>query len=101
MVSPKFTHQNHPKTFDKTLPANTIKHYSSNPNLSLEINHPKPPNYPLTDFNNPNNNPLNKNVDSRNRANSPNFAIYGSQVNTRPSRGELTKSLIISDEEKY
>lgn len=34
--SPKFSTQNHIKTFDKTLPVNTqLKHYSSNPNLSL------------------------------------------------------------------
>ncbi len=33
--SPKFTTQNYSKAFDKTLPSNTLKHYSSNPNLSL------------------------------------------------------------------
>lgn len=33
--SPKFNAQNYSKVFDKTLPTNPIKHYSSNPNLSL------------------------------------------------------------------
>jgi hypothetical protein len=39
----KFNSPTHLKAFDKTLPAPTIKHYSSNPNLSLEVNNLKPP----------------------------------------------------------
>jgi hypothetical protein len=35
MGSPKFSNQPYSKGFDKTLPTNPIKHYSSNPNLSL------------------------------------------------------------------
>jgi|JI9StandDraft_1071089.scaffolds.fasta_scaffold16025_9 hypothetical protein len=31
----------HSKGFDKTLPSNHIKHYTSNPNLSLDFNHAK------------------------------------------------------------
>lgn len=33
--SPKFGAQNYGKAFDKTLPSNPIKHYTSNPNLSM------------------------------------------------------------------
>lgn len=34
----KFNSPTHLKTFDKTLPTMNIKHYASNPNLSLEAN---------------------------------------------------------------
>jgi len=34
----KFTSPTHPKSFDKTLPTMNLKHYSSNPNLSLDVN---------------------------------------------------------------
>ena len=34
----KFTSPTHAKAFDKTLPTMNLKHYSSNPNLSLEVN---------------------------------------------------------------
>lgn len=34
----KFNSPTHPKGFDKTLPSPTIKHYASNPNLSLDFN---------------------------------------------------------------
>lgn len=35
---PKFNSPTHLKGFDKTLPNMNIKHYVSNPNLSLEVN---------------------------------------------------------------
>lgn len=39
MGSPKFSLNRPQPMFDKTLPtAPTLKHYSSNPNLSLEMN---------------------------------------------------------------
>jgi|LakMenEpi03Aug12_release.lakeMendotaPanAssembly.Ray.scaffolds.fasta_scaffold1496554_2 hypothetical protein len=36
--SSKLTSPTHLKTFDKTLSSPNIKHYASNPNLSLEVN---------------------------------------------------------------
>lgn len=35
---PKMNSPTQFKTFDKTLPSPNIKHYASNPNLSLELN---------------------------------------------------------------
>lgn len=81
--SPKFATHNYIKTFDKTLPTNSIKHYSSNPNLSLETNHSKPTNYQPVDYSS-HNHP--KNIDFRNQVNSPTFMTNGSQASTRPSR---------------
>jgi len=34
----KFPAQGHLKGFDKTLPNMNVKHYASNPNLSLDVN---------------------------------------------------------------
>jgi hypothetical protein len=34
----KYNSPTHLKSFDKTLPSMNVKHYSSNPNLSLEVN---------------------------------------------------------------
>ena len=34
----KFNSPTHLKTLDKTLPSMNVKHYSSNPNISLEVN---------------------------------------------------------------
>lgn len=41
--SPKFSLQRPKPIFDKTLPSAPLKHYSSNPNLSLEMNAAKYP----------------------------------------------------------
>jgi|688.fasta_scaffold50732_2 hypothetical protein len=101
MGSPRFAGQNYQKGFDKTLPSNTIKHYSSNPNLSLEINHQRPQTQSPIEF--PAQTPphIPKNTDFRSPNNAFNYPLTGSQVNTRGSRSELTKSLIISDMEKH
>lgn len=45
-INLKFNSPSQLKSFDKSLPAASIKHYSSNPNLSLEMNNQKPPNFP-------------------------------------------------------
>jgi hypothetical protein len=101
MGSPRFAGQNYQKGFDKTLPSNTIKHYSSNPNLSLEINHPRPQTQVPNEFSAQIPSQIPKNIDYRSPNNGFNYAPTGSQVNTRGSRSELTKSLIISDMEKH
>lgn len=95
--SPKFNNQNYMKPFDKTLPTNSLKHYSSNPNLSLEITQPKPLIQPPSESNTYNYNPINKNLDFRNQVNHLNYGNNQQQVNNRANRGELTKSLIITD----
>lgn len=40
--SPKFASQNYPKVLDKTMPTPTLRHYSSNPNISLDQLQPRP-----------------------------------------------------------
>lgn len=87
--SPKFNTQNYSKPFDKTLPNNPLKHYSSNPNLSLELNYPRPPSQPLPDFSQFNSQLAARNADYRGHL-SP---------STRP-RSDLTKSLIINEGDK-
>ena len=99
--SPKFAAQNYNKPFDKTLPSNPIKHYSSNPNLSLEMTHPRPPSQPLPEhptYNSPLNN---KNLDFRAQGNGLGFSSAATQASSRGQRGEMTKSLIVSDLEKH
>lgn len=99
--SPKFNSQHYSKPFDKTLPNNPIKHYSSNPNISLEINHPRPSNTSSSDPN-PNSSPLlNKNHDFRAQINQPNYGNGQSPGYNRANRNELSKSLILSDMEKH
>ncbi len=88
--SPKFASNNYPKAFDKTLPTNTLKHYSSNPNLSLEITHPRPiPPQPLPDFTQ-----FNPQISPRN----PEYRGYLSP-NMR-SKNDLTKSLIMTEADR-
>lgn len=99
--SPKFNPQNYGKGFDKTLPTNPVKHYSSNPNLSLEMNYPRPPTQQLPEYAAYNNHPLNKNLDFRAQGNGPNFPPSSTQASSRANRGELTKSLIMTDMEKH
>lgn len=99
--SPKFNSQHYSKPFDKTLPNNPIKHYSSNPNISLEINHPRPSNTSSSDPN-PNSSPLlNKNHDFRAQINQPNYGNGQSPGYSRANRNELSKSLILTDMEKH
>jgi len=38
LTQQKFNSPSHLKSFDKTLPNMNVKHYASNPNLSLEVN---------------------------------------------------------------
>lgn len=40
--SPKFASQKYPKVLDKTMPTPTLRHYSSNPNISLDQLQPRP-----------------------------------------------------------
>lgn len=85
--SPKFAAQNYPKPLDKTLPTPTLKHYSSNPNLSLEVTHPRP--HPLPDFTQ-----FNSQIAARN----PDYRGHLSP-STR-TRSDLTKSLIMGEADR-
>ena len=99
--SPKFNSQAYSKPFDKTLPISPLKHYSSNPNISLEINHHRPP-HNLSNDPNPNSTPLlPKNHDFRTIVNQPNYANGQGAGYNRANRNELSKSLILSDMEKH
>lgn len=96
--SPKFANQNYPRPFEKPNQSHTLKHYSSNPNLSFEPTHPKPNNYPNPDFHPYNNGFPLKSNDFQNQANGPSFTNIVSQPSTRnTNRSEMTKSLIVSD----
>jgi hypothetical protein len=99
--SPKFAPQNYGKPFDKTLPSNSARHYSSNPNLSLEMMHPRPPSQPLPDQPTYNSPFMGKNLDFRGQGNGVGLANGGSQAGSRGQRSEMTKSLIINDLEKH
>lgn len=87
--SPKFSTQNYMKPFDRPLPPTTLKHYSSNPNLSLEMTHPRPPTQPIPDFSQ-----FNSHLAARNHENRSYIS-----PNARP-RSDLTKSLIITEADR-
>ena len=98
MGSPKYSSQNFIKTFDKTLqlPSNTLKHYSSNPNLSLEFVNPKPPTQ--IEQGSYNYNQTNKNIDYRAQHNQANMGFISTQAtSTRGSRHSMTQSLIMNE----
>lgn len=98
--SPKFNTQNYNKTFEK-VPPNPLKHYSSNPNLSLEMPHPRPQNYPQGEHSPYGNNLPNKNMDFRMGPGGMGIPGMSPQSSTRGNRSELTKSLMISDLDKH
>jgi len=79
----KYNPQNTAKTFDKSLPNANIKHYASNPNISLEYTYPK--NNVQPEQNNYNYQPLNKNIDFRSQMSSPTSG-YERQPQGRPMR---------------
>lgn len=93
----KYTAPNYVKTFDKTLPAsNTLKHYASNPNLSMEFANNKQT--PLPEQNTHNQYQINKNIEFRAHNNNMNMGFSGTQATSpRPSRHSMTQSLIIND----
>lgn len=96
--SPKFANQNYPRPFEKPTQPHTLKHYSSNPNLSLETNLPKPNNYPNPDPLSYNHGFPLKAGDFQNQPNGPSFANIASQASTRnANRSEMTRSMIVND----
>jgi len=85
--SPAFGNQNNSKGFDKTLPVNNIKHYTSNPNLYMEVNYSKHLNHISPESNNYNNPSLNKNVDFKNPSSINNYPYNSNSIsNHRPQR---------------
>ena len=98
MGSPKFPSMNYIKTFDKTLPPpnNTLKHYSSNPNISLEYSNHKQKS--TVEPNGVYSSQVNKNIDFRTQNNNMNNGIGSTQATSpRASRQVMTQSLIIND----
>ncbi len=91
----KFNSPLHPKGFDKTLPTPNIKHYASNPNLSMEFNSQKLIN-PSSENNIQSTNNLKKNIEYRSP---PSHHPYNFNLNqhTRAGRNDMAKSLIIGE----
>lgn len=103
MGSPKFATQQHIKTFDKSLPTSGVKHYASNPNLSLEFNHPRPLSGMPSEGNPHNHYQLNKNIEMRNPINTANYPYTNgsTQGSSRLGRNnDMTKSLIVGESER-
>lgn len=91
----KFNSPTHLKGFDKTLPSPTIKHYASNPNLSLDFNPPKM-SATTSDTNNSSANSIKKNLEYRSPPSHSQYTFNQNQ-HSRGMRNEMTKSLIIGD----
>lgn len=86
--SPVFGSPNNPRGFDKTLPTNNIKHYASNPNLSMEVNYSRHLNHISPDPNTYNNPTINKNIDFRNPPSNNNYPYNSNPTsNNRSQRG--------------
>lgn len=94
-LSSKFMQPHHSKAFDKTLPSNHIKHYVSNPNISLDFNNLKSSQM-TAESNVQSTSALKKNYDFRSP---PSHGQNGFSQNqhSRSLRNEMTKSLIIGD----
>lgn len=91
----KFNSPTHIKTFDKTLPTMNIKHYSSNPNISLEVNAMK--GSAIVGEAHTYSPALNK---KSNEYRSPPPMQYGFPQNhglPRPTRNSMTQSLIMGE----
>lgn len=89
----KYNSPTHFKTQDKTLPTNHIKHFSSNPNLSLDINTLK--NSQFTQ--DTQNNTFKKNMEYRSPPAHNNYTSP-TAANHRLNRPQMTQSLIIGDQ---
>lgn len=93
---PKFSSPTHLKGFDKTLPTMNLKHYSSNPNLSLDVNGMKTSGI----MNDSNAFPTAPNKKSNEFKSPPSHLQYGFSQNQppqRPSRNLMTQSLIMPE----
>lgn len=93
---PKASSPNYFKTQDRTLPTPSLKHYGSNPNLSLEINAMKTSQTTL-DTQQQTAAQLKKNIEYRASQNH-NLHQKQQQVNPRPVRSQMTQSLFLSEQ---
>lgn len=91
----KYISPNHTKGFDKTMPVPNPKHYASNPNLSLEFPHQKPPNG-SNEGSTQSGTGLKKNLEYRAPPTSHQYPFNQNQ-HSRANRAEMTKSLIVPD----
>lgn len=94
--SPKLTSPTNQKGFDKTLPTMNIKHYSSNPNLSLDANGMKTSGI-MNDSNTFSPNTHKKNNEFRSPPSHTHYAYMQNHTPQRPSKNLMTQSLIIND----
>ena len=86
----------HFKTQDRTLPSNNIKHYSSNPNLSLELNNLKSSQTIENNQQQPTNQ-VKKNTDFRSPPSHTQYA-YSQQQVPRGMRGQMAQSLFVGEQ---
>jgi len=96
--SPKYTSLNYIKTSDKTLPppTNNLRHYSSNPNLSLEQLNLRPQTSVEHVYNNQPQ--INKNIEFRAQQHNMNIGFNSTQAtNPRAARNLMTQSLLLSE----
>ena len=96
LLGPKYGTSGHPKGQDRTLPLPNIKHYASNPNLSLDINNMK--NSQITsETHAQSQNSIKKNLDFRSPTGNNNYG-FGQQQHSRGMRGGMSQSLIVGDQ---
>ena len=86
----------HFKTQDRTLPSPNIKHYSSNPNLSLELGNIKTSQTTM-DSQQLSSNHIKKNLQYRSPPSHNQYA-YSQQTPSRGVRGQMSQSLIVGDQ---
>ena len=96
LLNQKYGTSGYPKGQDKTLPPPNIKHYASNPNLSLDINNLKTSQFTAESHAHSQNN-LKKNTDYKSPINNNNFG-FGQQNPPRGMRGGMSQSLIVGDQ---
>jgi hypothetical protein len=96
LLGAKYGTSVHPKGQDRTLPPPNIKHYASNPNLSLDANNMKTSQVTSETHAQSQSN-IKKNMEFRSPTGSNNYG-FGQQHHPRGMRGGMSQSLIVGDQ---
>lgn len=96
LLGQKYGSPGHLKSQDRTLPPPNIKHYASNPNISLDINNMKTSQFTSESQVHSQTN-LKKNIDFRSPTANNNYG-YAQQHHPRGMRGGMSQSLIVGDQ---
>ena len=96
LLNQKYGTQGHIKGQDKTLPPPNIKHYASNPNISLDMINPKASQF-TTESHAQSQNNIKKNTDFRTPTASNGYGFV-QQPFSRGMRGGMSQSLIVGDQ---